>query len=63
MTRDVRTHVKPHPAVPDRDAPPDHNGRRVCRCGLPIIDGDPRHTVTAGPDVQRKAAHDDADEG
>jgi hypothetical protein len=62
VTRDVRTHVRPHLAVPDRDAPPDHKGRRVCRCGLPIIDGDPRHTVPPHvPDAREKAAHDEVE--
>lgn len=59
MTRDVRTHVRPHVPVRDRDVPADHQGVVRCRCGLPIVDGDPRHTPEDVPDVARAAAHDE----
>jgi hypothetical protein len=62
VTRDLRSHVRPHPPQPDPDVPADHQGRRFCRCGVPVVDGDPRHTVTVLPDGQRAAAHDTDDE-
>jgi len=31
--------------TPDPALPPDHNGRQVCRCGLPGQPGDAHHTA------------------
>jgi hypothetical protein len=43
--------------TPDTDIPPDHNGRRTCRCGLLGEPGDAHHTVPeAVPDVRGLAA-------
>lgn len=50
---------KPKPAVPPHlfeatDLPPDHLGRRVCRCGLVGRPGDAHHAL---PDVPEQAEH------
>lgn len=42
----------PHVFVLDPDVPADHKGRPYCRCGVPAIDGDKRHTL---PDVPEQA--------
>jgi hypothetical protein len=43
--------------TPDPGIPPDHNGRRTCRCGLTGVAGDPHHTVpVVDVDVQQRAA-------
>jgi hypothetical protein len=42
----------PHTARVDPDLPPDINGHAVCRCGLLILPGDPRHDM---PDVPEQA--------
>jgi hypothetical protein len=44
--------------TPDPGIPPDHNGRRTCRCGLTGQAGDAHHTVPDAPavDVQQRAS-------
>jgi len=54
----AKTRVPPHPFVADPDIPPDHNGRRTCRCGLPGEPGDAHHTLpeVVGQDARQRAA-------
>ncbi len=49
---------------PDTDLPPDHQGRRTCRCGLLGEAGDAHHPETgpAGLDVQQLRAGENGDE-
>jgi hypothetical protein len=50
--------------TPDPGIPPDHNGRRTCRCGLTGVAGDPHHTVPEPVDDARsRAAGESGDEG
>lgn len=44
-----KSNVTPHSFEADPDMPPDHNGRRWCRCGLPGSPGDDRHPFDAQP--------------
>lgn len=49
----------PHPPRVDTDLPPDINGHAVCRCGLLILPGDPRHDMPDRPveaDARERAA-------
>lgn len=41
--------VPPHEFDEDTTVPPDHLGRRFCRCGLQGHDGDERHPTGAQP--------------
>jgi hypothetical protein len=53
----AKPRVRPHIFAPDPDIPPDHNGRRTCRCGLHGQAGDAHHTVPdVAVDVQQRAA-------
>jgi len=57
-----RTPVPPHPPAVDPTVPADQHGHHYCtRCGLAIVDGDPRHSMPAAgePDAQQRAAGDD----
>lgn len=57
-----KSRVRPHIPVTDLSAPPDpldKAKRRYCdRCGLAIVEGDPRHTppMPSVDDVQSRAA-------
>jgi hypothetical protein len=44
-----KSKVHPHPLRLDPDVPPDVHGRGTCRCGLPDLPDDPRHTMPARP--------------
>jgi hypothetical protein len=49
--------------TPDTDIPPDHNGRRTCRCGLPGAAGDAHHTVPEPAEDGRMRAAGERSEG
>lgn len=51
----MTTRPGPHPFVADPDLPADHNGRRVCRCGLVGRPGDTHHDM---PVVPEQVAHE-----
>lgn len=57
--RKATSPVPPHPPAVDPAVPADQAGHAYCRrCSLAIVDGDPRHTLPAGPaeDARSRAA-------
>lgn len=52
----------PHVPVADPDLEPDKDGHAVCRCGLLILPGNPRHAMPVVPEqaeARRRVNPDD----